>query len=238
MNICIDMGHTPTSPGASGLLDELECDRALGQRVIDELKARGHAVYNSTPDDGIAYPDEVNQRVAYVNARDIDVLVSIHLNAGGGTGTEVLYYEGDDTGYTYASRISANLAAALGLPDRGAKGNNWVGVVCNTNATAVLIEVCFVDREEDYAAWNNCSWNDMVMAICNGIDGSDTSTRPMDIGDDDMTFDDVWFGETVNDAKTPATGSGTTPANLIWEIAQEVHELKEQVAELSAKIKE
>ena len=56
--------------------------------------------------------------------------------------------------------------------------------------------------------------------------------------EDDMTFDDVWFSETVNDAKTPATGSGTTPANLLWELAQEVHELKEQMAELSAKIKE
>lgn len=56
--------------------------------------------------------------------------------------------------------------------------------------------------------------------------------------EDDMTFDDVWFGETVNDAKTPATGSGTTPANLLWEVAQELHEVKEQLAELSAKIKE
>ena len=56
--------------------------------------------------------------------------------------------------------------------------------------------------------------------------------------EDDMTFDDVWFSETLNDAKTPETDSHTTPANLLWEVAVAVHELKEQVAELSAKIKE
>ena len=152
MKICIDMGHTPTSPGASRLLDELSCDRALGQRVIAELESRGHTVYNSTPGDGVAYPEEVNQRVAYANARDLDLFVSIHLNAGGGTGTEVLYFAGDNTGYSYASRISSKLASALCLPDRGAKGNNWVGVICNTNVTAILIEVCFVDHQEDYDA--------------------------------------------------------------------------------------
>lgn len=172
MRICIDMGHTPTSPGASGYLDELSCDRALGDRIISELEARGHVVFNSTPDDWVAYPDEINQRVDYANQRDIDLFVSLHLNAGGGTGTEVLYYQGDSTGQKYAARISSNLANALGLPDRGAKGNNWVGVICNTYCTAVLIEVCFVDREEDYDAWCACPWDDMVLAICNGVDGA------------------------------------------------------------------
>lgn len=52
--------------------------------------------------------------------------------------------------------------------------------------------------------------------------------------EDDMTFDDVWFGDEVNDQKTPATGSGTTPANMLWEIAQEVHEIKEAMKELLA----
>lgn len=172
MRICIDMGHTPTSPGASGYLDELSNDRELGKRVIAELKARGHVVYNSTPADNVGGDEEIDSRVRYANSKDIDLFVSIHLNAGGGTGTEVLYFDGDATGKKYASRISEKLSKALKLPDRGAKANNWVGVICNTNCTAVLIECCFVDRREDYEAWCVCPWNDMVVAICDGIDGT------------------------------------------------------------------
>ncbi len=51
MRIVIDMGHTPTSPGAGYYLDELDCDRATGERVIAELERRGHTVYNSTAPD-------------------------------------------------------------------------------------------------------------------------------------------------------------------------------------------
>lgn len=67
MRIVIDMGHTPTSPGAGYYLDELDCDRATGKRVIAELERRGHTVYNSTAPDWMAYPDEVNYRCNYTN---------------------------------------------------------------------------------------------------------------------------------------------------------------------------
>ena len=174
MRIVIDMGHTPTSPGASGYLDELECDRATGRRVIDELKRRGHTVYDSTPDDWVAYPQEVDQRCYYTNRlSNIDLFCSIHLNAGGGTGTEVLYFAGDGDGAWWASQISKNVANALGLRNRGAKPNDWVGVICNTNPTAVLIEICFVDSWEDKLAWDACPWDNLIGAICDGIEGHD-----------------------------------------------------------------
>lgn len=172
MRIVIDMGHTPTSPGASGHIDELYCDREAGKRIIAELERRGHVVYNSTPPDWMAYPEEVNYRCNYTNQLSgIDLFCSLHLNAGGGHGTEVLYYAGDWTGASYAARISANVAKALKLPDRGAKANDWVGVICNTNPTAVLIEFCFVDNWDDCEAWWACPWDDLVAAVCDGIEG-------------------------------------------------------------------
>lgn len=191
MNICVDMGHTPTSPGTSGYLDELTEDRELGKRVIAELQRRGHTVYNSTPDDSVPYPEEIDARVAYANSKSIDLFCSIHFNAGGGagTGTEVFYYQGDATGKKYAERISSKLSAALGLQNRGAKENTSYGVIRETNATAVLVEVCFVDRIEDRDAYYKTSWNDMVKAICDGIDGTDT-TIPSE--ENDMTAQEVW----------------------------------------------
>lgn len=187
MRIVIDMGHTPTSPGTSGYLDELKEDRELGRRVIEELERRGHTVIDSTAPDNMPYPEEVDYRVGFCNSLDdIDLICSIHLNAGGGTGTEVLYWYGDDSGKKVAKRISDNLSAALGLLDRGAKANDWVGIICKTNWTAVLIEVCFVDSTADAHAYWRTSWNDMVKAICDGIDGGNYESE------DDMTPNEVW----------------------------------------------
>jgi len=174
MRIVIDMGHTPTSPGASKYLDELTCDRDAGWRIIEELERRGHTVYNSTPSDTVSYPQEINERIAYANSlSNIDLFCSLHLNAGGGSGTEVLYYTGDATGRGFASIISANVAKALDITNRGAKANDWVGVICNVRHTAVLIEFCFVDSWSDTEAWHNCSWDDLVNAVCDGIEGND-----------------------------------------------------------------
>lgn len=176
MRIVIDMGHTPTSPGASGYLDELSCDREIGWRVIQELERRGHTVYNSTPPDWMAYPQEVNERCYYTNSLgDIDLFVSLHLNAGGGHGTEVLYFAGDDTGWYYADKISRNVANCFGVTNRGAKPNDWVGVICNTNPTAVLIEYLFVDSWDDKLAWDATSWDAIIGATCDGIEGKDWS---------------------------------------------------------------
>lgn len=181
------MGHTPTAPGASGLLDELREDRAIGTRLIAELRARGHTVYDSTPADGLAYPAEVNQRVANANATDAELVVSIHLNAGGGSGTEVLHYAGSAEGQAYAERISSKLASVLGLPNRGAKANDWVGIITSTDATAVLIEVCFVDRQEDADAYHATTWESMIGAIADGITGEDGNREE----EEEMTEDDV-----------------------------------------------
>lgn len=179
MRIVIDMGHTPTSPGASGHLDELYCDREAGKRIIAELESRGHVVYDSTPPDWMAYPQEVNYRCNYVNNLSaIDLFVSLHLNAGGGHGTEVLYYDGDSNGRNYAKVISDNVSRCLGIPDRGAKPNDWVGVIVNTNPTAVLIEFCFVDNWEDAGAWHECPWEPLVNAVCDGIEGRTWVSEP------------------------------------------------------------
>lgn len=176
MNICIDMGHTPTSPGASGYLDELREDRIIGGKLIAEMQRRGHTVTDTTAPDWMGYPAEINNRVSTANGSGAELFVSIHLNAGGGTGPEVLYFAGDGYGLSTAQRISANLASVLGLPDRGAKARtNEIGVIRDTYMTAVLVEVCFVDSAADKAAYDAVSYDAIVNAIADGIEGSASS---------------------------------------------------------------
>lgn len=172
MHICVDMGHTPTSPGASKFLNELVEDRRVGDALIAELKNRGHRVTNTTPPNWMGYPQEINNRISSANRSGANLLVSIHFNAGGGTGTEVLYYPGDNTGYSYASRISSKVSNLLGIPNRGPKPRNNVGVVANTTMTAVLVEVCFVDHNTDKDAYFASSPEAIAAAIADGIEGT------------------------------------------------------------------
>lgn len=181
MKICIDMGHTKASTGASGYFSELTEDRALGSRVIEELKRRGHTVDNSTAPDYMTYPQETNYRVDYENARSpYDLFVSIHFNAfdGNAHGTEVWYWNGDENGKAKAEKIAANICAAMGTYNRGAKAcTGQYAVVRDTFSTAVLIETCFCDSKKDFDLYRACSYEKLVYAICNGIDG--TNTQPV-----------------------------------------------------------
>ena len=174
MIITTNAGHTPTSPGASALLDEVACNRPLRDRVSEELRARGHDVYDCTAPDSMAYPAELDEQCRLANAGDAELALSFHLNAGGGTGPEVWYWDGDERGRALAARISANLARALGLPDRGAKaGGESLGFLRDTGMTSLIVEACFVDRQEDADAWGRTSWEALAGAVADGAEGRD-----------------------------------------------------------------
>lgn len=178
MRIALDMGHTPASPGARGYLDELTEDRRIGAALKGSLQSRGHVVVDTTPPDGTAYPAEVDYRTRTANASGAELFVSVHLNAGGGTGTEALYYSGNADGLAYAKRVSAAVASTLGLPDRGPKARTGeVGVIRDTSMTAVLVEVCFVDSKADEAAYRASSPEAIAEAIAGAI-GGESAPQP------------------------------------------------------------
>lgn len=220
MRICVDMGHTPASPGAGGCFDELTEDRQLGQRVAEELARRGHNVINSTPPGWMAYPEEVNYRSEVANNSGVDLFLSIHFNALNGTahGTEVLYQSWSDIAYFYAERMSAKVSEALGTFNRGPKARTGeIGVLRETKAPAILLETCFCDNEEDAKLWWACSWERIVNAICDSIDEG---------MEDDMTFEEMWFGQALNDERTEA--GSTTPGNMTWGTYCNTRTIKEQ----------
>jgi N-acetylmuramoyl-L-alanine amidase len=75
--------------------------------------------------------------------------ISIHFNAyeqvSKGMGTETLFV----TQKNLAAKVSAAIAQAGPLIDRGAKYRDDLFILNNTEAPAILIEVCFVDSETD-----------------------------------------------------------------------------------------
>ena len=173
MRITVNGGHTPTSPGAGKYLDEVRCDRAVKDALIAELRARGHAVTDCTADDRMPYPEELDAQVARANASGAALAISIHFNAGGGTGCEALYHPASagGEGERVAARISSALASLMRIPNRGAKQRGDLGWLNGTDMTAVLVEVCFVDSRADEAAYNRVGPAAVARAIADAVVG-------------------------------------------------------------------
>lgn len=165
-------GHNNIVPGANKYLNEVTEDRSVKNKVISYLRAAGYTAYDCTDDSGTTQSANLSNIVRKCNSHSVDLDISIHLNAGGGTGVEVWYYEGDNTGKAKAAAVSAAVAKALGLKDRGAKATKNLYVLRNTNATAILVECCFVDSQTDAAAWNA---DKCAKAIVEAVTGSAVS---------------------------------------------------------------
>lgn len=174
MKICIDAGHT-INGGAFGYLNEAKETRVVAEKVIKGLKAEGHTVYNCTVDSGTNTLAKICENA---NKQNADLFVSIHFNAfnGSANGTEV---------YTYGAQKHPEAVAVLnnlckiGFTNRGLKNGDWLYVIKNTNAKAMLIEVCFVDSQKDVDIYNK-NVDKVAEAIVAGITGSNISKSKSD----------------------------------------------------------
>lgn len=154
MIINVHGGHSLKCRGATGLLDEVNEDRKVKNKVIELLRANGHTVYDCTDDNGATQNANLRAIVNKCNSHSVDLDVSIHLNAGGGTGTEVYIYNSKSKAKDEATRIAEKISNTLGIRNRGVKTSKRLYVLRKTNSPALLIECCFVDNATDKAHWN------------------------------------------------------------------------------------
>lgn len=174
MKIGIDMGHTLTGvgTGAVGFISETAKNREIGKELIRLLQSKGHTVINCTVDKS---SNDLADRVALANKQALDVFVSIHLNAGGGVGTETYIYNGSYSGKeknrAIAKAVNDKVVASCGFTNRGVKEANFY-VLRNTVAPAILIEVCFVDTKSDADKLNTSK---VALAIAEGLTGQSFS---------------------------------------------------------------
>lgn len=154
MKVNVHSGHSLKCRGASGLLDEVNEDRAVKNKVIELLRANGHTVYDCTDDVGATQNANLKAIVNKCNSHSVDLDVSIHLNAGGGTGTEVYVYSDSSRAKGYAQRIVNNISNSLGIRNRGVKTSTNLYVLRKTKSPSLLIECCFVDNAVDKVKWD------------------------------------------------------------------------------------
>lgn len=159
-------GHNFIVPGAKGLLDETAEDRKVTARVISALRNAGHTVYDCTDDSGRTQGQNLANIVAKCNAHQVDLNISNHLNAGGGTGVEVWCY--NEKTKDIAAAICQNVSAALGIPNRGVKYSKSLYVLRKTSGRAILVECCFVDSQNDASHWNADKCGDAIASAIAG----------------------------------------------------------------------
>jgi N-acetylmuramoyl-L-alanine amidase len=167
MDLIISDGHTliGKGTGAVGFLNESICTREIGERVKNILEARGHNVTYLRVDQS---ENDLYDRVSMANASNGTLFAEIHLNAGGGLGTEVYTYGAKEIP---EARQVLNNIVALGFKNRGIKDGKGLYVIRNTKMTAMLIECCFVDTKEDADRYNA---DNIALAIANGLVGDGT----------------------------------------------------------------
>jgi N-acetylmuramoyl-L-alanine amidase len=146
--ITLTAGHNAIVPGASGNgYKEHEVARKIVAEIEKQMVAVGQKVEVVTDDVGTTasavWGNAVKSANSFPSTGRLDV--SVHLNAGGGTGTEVLYY----SELALADKVSNDLSIAMGWADRGPKERKDIGFLNSTNAPAILIEVCFIDSASD-----------------------------------------------------------------------------------------
>ena len=243
MHIAIAGGHSAYARGASGYLDEYDCDRAFVARLVEAFDNQGWYVTDCSNDaDGVK--EELREECRAANASGADLFIAVHFNAGGGTGSEVWHYP-CSSAETCARDVSRELARALGLPNRGAKSTTGLYVLNHTSMPAMLIEVCFVDTEADAKAWHSTTWDDLCGAVVRGLGGDcdekeedmltehqdkllatiyeqvtgtyDPTDRGVDLNDHDHI---KWIGKTVADNAAAIQAVGAKLDKLIEKLGQ------------------
>lgn len=158
----VHAGHSLKCRGAKGLLDEVNEDRAVKNKLIELLRANGYTVYDCTDDYSTTQGANLSSIVSKCNAHNVDLDISIHLNSGRNDsngdgkcgGVEVYGY--DDRIYGVAYKIAENIYNTLGIGFHGSpvKYRKDLYVLRKTKAKAILIECCFVDDKDDANHWN------------------------------------------------------------------------------------
>ncbi|MEG0771840.1 N-acetylmuramoyl-L-alanine amidase [Clostridium sp.] len=151
MKIFLDFGHGGNDSGATsnGLVEKnmtlvtgLECKKILEEHGV-EIKA------SRLDDRAIG----LSERAKMANTWGAEYFVSIHYNAGGGDGTEVIHSIYGGKGEVLAKAIVSainketgqNLRPRATYSRKGSDGKDYYAVIRETKMDAVIVECGFID---------------------------------------------------------------------------------------------
>lgn len=182
--LVLDAGHGGEDGGAqSNGLREKDLTLDIAKRIQSKLKPYSIKVIMTRTNDKYL---TLTQRTNIANKANAELFLSIHINAGGGTGFESYIYNGNVSNATrrYQSKLHDAVMKQIDVRDRGKKRANFA-VVRQTKMPAVLTECLFIDTKSDANKLKN---NKFLNSIAQGhVDGivthlklkkTNTSSKP------------------------------------------------------------
>lgn len=176
-SVCLDLGHGGYDPGAVGNgLREKDITLKIGNALAPLLVRNGIAVCMTRTGDYAPghlenrLNDELKQRVKISDSYPAKLFVAIHVNAGGGTGEEVLVCATGGNAEKAAKMMLNRVCAATGFYNRGIKVQHDY-VLVNTDCPAILTENGFIDNPSDATKLKSSDFINKIvtahaMAIC------------------------------------------------------------------------
>ncbi|WP_262175707.1 N-acetylmuramoyl-L-alanine amidase [Saccharococcus sp. Marseille-Q5394] len=162
VKIYIDPGHGGTDPGASANgLKEKDLTLAIATRVKNMLVneySNATVRMSRTGDQTVDLPQRTND----ANAWGANYYLSIHINAGGGTGYEDYIHNllsDSSTTAQLRNTIHAEIVKLIDMPNRGKKKENF-HVLRESRMPAMLTENGFIDNATDAAKMKTSAWLD------------------------------------------------------------------------------
>jgi N-acetylmuramoyl-L-alanine amidase len=175
--ICIDPGHNKFGIDAgaegNGLREQdLTLDISLHLKFL--LENNSFAVVLTRESDFVKGPHQtvkqsLQARCNIANKAGADLFLSIHVNAGGGTGAEVYALPGGQA-EKLAGILLYYLIQQANWANRGVKTNRNFFVLVKTNMPAVLTENGFIDNPSDAAKLSDPGFRkSLARALAKGI---------------------------------------------------------------------
>lgn len=175
--IVIDAGHGGNDPGASGNgIIEKEYTLKISQYIYDRLRQLGLDVKMTRTEDETLSPTERVNRVlnAFGNNSDV-IVISNHINAGGGDGAEVIYAlrnkntlsnliltelekEGQNIRKAYQRRLPSNTAKDYYFMQRD-----------TGNTESITVEYGFLDSTGDDVNQLKNNWQNYAEAVVRAL---------------------------------------------------------------------
>lgn len=180
MKICIDPGHGGKDPGATVAgINEKDLTLAISLYMAQRAKQLGFDVSLTRETDIYLTPE---QRTNIVKRSGAKICISNHINAGGGTGAEVIHSIHSDG--KLANKVLQSIAET-GMPVRkiyckeskSQPGKDYYFMHRLTYPTipeTIIVEYGFIDNAGDRAKLTNPEWQKKLVeavlrAVCNHV---------------------------------------------------------------------
>ena len=176
--VVLDAGHGGYDPGASSNdLEEKKLTLEITKYVQNHLVADGYNVLMTRSDDRYV---SLKDRTDFANRNNADIMVSIHINSGGGTGIETWKYNGGPypaSSAILATQLQKNMINSTRVNDRGVQDKN-LHINRESKMPSSLVEIGFIDHPLDASLLKqNLFKKNAAKGIANGINAYFLNTQ-------------------------------------------------------------